>query len=190
MLPRRDTPSDAEGFSPRRDGPPCAPGPAELARAAWLSVTPRLAGTPHIQISRDRGRTYPARHARPLPAEPPGQPCTVPVYDPGSATGRMLALGLDPGRGRVGLGTAARRRVGYWPARRLTIRSRAGEDAVRSRLSSHMEPYSPRHAEGPQLGGPQHNRIPARSDPYTGSQPSPGPEQKAINRGHDNRPAG
>ena len=36
---------------------------------------------------RDGGRTYPARHARPLPAEPPGQPCTVPVYDPGSATG-------------------------------------------------------------------------------------------------------
>ena len=104
-MPRRDTPSDAEGFSPRRDGPPCAPGPAELARAAWRSVTPGLAGTPHVRISRDGGRTYPARHARPLPAEPPGQPCTVPVYDPGSATGRMLALDLDPGRGRAGLGT-------------------------------------------------------------------------------------
>ena len=68
-------------------------------------MTLRLAGTPHVRISRDGGRTYPARHARPLPAEPPGQPCTVPVYDPGSATGRMLALDLDTGRGRAGLGT-------------------------------------------------------------------------------------
>jgi hypothetical protein len=49
-------------------------------------------------VSRDGGRTYPARRARPLPAAPPGQPCTVPVYDPGSATGRMLALDLDPDR--------------------------------------------------------------------------------------------
>ena len=36
---------------------------------------------------KDGGRTYPARHARPLPADPPGQPCTVPVYDPASAPG-------------------------------------------------------------------------------------------------------
>ena len=40
----------------------------------------------------------PARHARPLPAEPPGQPCTVPVFDPATGTGRMLALDLDPAR--------------------------------------------------------------------------------------------
>ena len=66
------------------------------AEAAWRAVTASIAGTPHVRISRDGGRTYPARHARPLPAEPPGQPCTVPVYDPGSATGRMLALDLDP----------------------------------------------------------------------------------------------
>ena len=31
----------------------------------------------------------------------PDQPCTVPVYDPGSATGRMLALDLDVSRGDV-----------------------------------------------------------------------------------------
>jgi hypothetical protein len=61
-------------------------------------MTPVLAGTAHVRISRDGGRTYPARHARPLPADPPGQPCTVAVYDPGTATGRMLALDLDPGR--------------------------------------------------------------------------------------------
>ena len=59
-----------------------------------------IAGTPHARISRDGGRTFPARHARPLPADPPGQPCTVPVYDAGTGTGRMLALDLDPARGR------------------------------------------------------------------------------------------
>jgi len=67
------------------------------AEAAWHAVTASIAGTPHVRISRDGGRTYPARYARPLPADPPGQPCTVPVYDPGAATGRMLALDLDPG---------------------------------------------------------------------------------------------
>jgi hypothetical protein len=97
-LPACDTPHDADGFSPRRDEFSHAPEPAQSARAAWCAVTPRLAGTPHVRVSRDGGRTYPARHARPLPAEPPGQPCTVPVFDPGSGTGRMLALDLDPGR--------------------------------------------------------------------------------------------
>ena len=77
------------------------------AEAAWHAVTPSIAGTPHVRISRDGGRTYPARHARPLPADPPGQPCTVPVYDPGAATGRMLALDLDPARGRGAADPAA-----------------------------------------------------------------------------------
>ncbi len=39
-------------------------------------VTPSIAGTPHIRISGDGGRTYLARHARLLPADPPGQPGT------------------------------------------------------------------------------------------------------------------
>jgi hypothetical protein len=68
------------------------------AEAAWRAVTPLIAGTPHVRISKDGARTYPARHARPLPADPPAQPCTVPVYDPGTQTGRMLALDLDPAR--------------------------------------------------------------------------------------------
>ena len=97
-LPACDTPRDADGSSPRRDGLPHAPDPAQTARLAWRSVTPRLAGTPHVRISRDGGRTYPARHARPLPADPPGQPCAIPVYDPGLGAGRMLALDLDPAR--------------------------------------------------------------------------------------------
>jgi hypothetical protein len=60
------------------------------AEAASRAVTAALAGTPHVRISRDGGHTYPARHARPLPAHPPGQPCTVPVYDPGAGIGRMF----------------------------------------------------------------------------------------------------
>ena len=107
ILPACDTPHDADRFSPRRDEFSHTPEPAQSARAAWCAVTPRLAGTPHVRVSRDGGRAYPARHARPLPADPPGQPCTVPVYDPGTGTGRMLALDLDPGRGRGAADPAA-----------------------------------------------------------------------------------
>ena len=94
-MPACDTP----GAENTRSGDSGSVPRADLAAAAWRSVTPLIAGTPHIRISRDGGRTYPARHARPLPAEPPDQPCTVPVYDPGSGTGRMLALDLDVSRG-------------------------------------------------------------------------------------------
>ena len=75
------------------------------AEAAWRTVTPSIAGTPHVRVSRDGGRTYPARHARPLPPEPPAdRPCTVPVYDPGSGTGRMLALDLSAAGPTAGRG--------------------------------------------------------------------------------------
>jgi hypothetical protein len=91
-LPDRDTPrviqAAPDGLS------------RTAAEAAWHAVTASLAGTPYVRISKDGGRSFPARHARPLPADPPDQPCTVAVYDPGSATGRMLALDLDPGRVR------------------------------------------------------------------------------------------
>jgi DNA-binding transcriptional ArsR family regulator len=92
-LPASDTPG---AKNPVPDGLSRA-----AAEAAWRSVTPSIAGIPHIRISKDGGRTFPARHARPLPAVPPGQPCTVPVFDPASATGRMLALDLDSSRGDV-----------------------------------------------------------------------------------------
>jgi hypothetical protein len=99
-LPPRDTPGavirQLTDYESRPDGLSRA-----SAEAAWRAVTPPLAGTPHVRISRDGGRTYPARYARPLPADPPGQPCTVPVYDPGAGTGRILALDLDPARGRA-----------------------------------------------------------------------------------------
>ena len=91
-LPPRDTPrvihAAPDGLS------------RAAAEASWHAVTPSIAGTPHVRISHDGGRTYPARRARPLPAEPPDQPSTVPVYDPGSGTGRLLVLDLDPARVR------------------------------------------------------------------------------------------
>ena len=71
------------------------------AEAVWRAVTASIAGTPHVRISKDGARTFPARYARPLPGDPPSQPSTVSVYDPGSGAGRMLALDLDPSRGDV-----------------------------------------------------------------------------------------
>ena len=92
-LPRPDTPQNAEAVPRSSDALS-----RTAAESAWHAVTTSIAGTPYVRISHDGGRTYPARHARPLPAEPPSQPCSVPVYDPASGTGRMLALDLDPGR--------------------------------------------------------------------------------------------
>ena len=97
VLPPPDTPNSAEAISARSH----ADETAQSARSAWRSVTPLLAGTSHVRTSKDGGRTYPARWAGPLPAEPPLQPCTVAVYDPGRASGRMLALDLDVSRGDV-----------------------------------------------------------------------------------------
>jgi hypothetical protein len=74
---------------------------AQSAREAWALTAAALAGTAHVRISKDGGKSYPARHTRPLPDEPPDQPCTIPVFDPASATGRMLVLDLDPARGDV-----------------------------------------------------------------------------------------
>ena len=81
-LPASDTPQDAQAFPAYPRGASSGAA-ADPAAAAWQSVTPSIAGTPHVRISKDGGRTYPARHARPLPPEPPGQPCTVPVFDSG-----------------------------------------------------------------------------------------------------------
>ena len=89
-LPARDTPR----IEDRRSGTCQAISRAAAAVAAWGSVVPALAGTPHVRISRDGGRTYPARHARPLPAEPPGQPCTIPASIRPRAPGGCWSLTL------------------------------------------------------------------------------------------------
>ena len=62
-------------------------------------------------------------------ADPPGQPSTVPVYDPGTGTGRMLALDLDASRGDVDHAArprSATRRSTRLGARCLTDASPAG----------------------------------------------------------------
>jgi len=77
----------------------------------------------------------------------------APVARPQLDRGR--AAGLGHGRRlRAAAGAWRRlrftRRPGYEPARRLTFRSRAGKDAVRSRLSSYTRSsIAPRNAEGP-----------------------------------------
>jgi len=92
-------PCDTPGAATANPGQPDSLSRA-AAEAAWRAVTPALAGTPHVRVSRDGGRTFPARHAGPLPPGPPAQPATVPVFDPAAGTGRMLALDLDLARGR------------------------------------------------------------------------------------------
>src|SRR6516164_2512572 len=76
-LPPRDTPGADIRQSTDIGSSPDGLLSRTAAEAAWHAVTPSIAGTPHVRISRDGGRSYPARHARPLPANPPGQPCTV-----------------------------------------------------------------------------------------------------------------
>ena len=101
-LPLADTPGVDFAHAPCNLACPDAYDPAQSARLAWGVVTAALAGTPHVRLSFNGGRTYPARHTRRLPAEPPeAHPCTIPVYDPGSASGRLLALDLDPALGDV-----------------------------------------------------------------------------------------
>ena len=95
-----DTRERAADSSQPLDGPPHAQAVIAAAEA-WRAVTPSLAGTPHVRTSRDGGRTFPARHARPLPAAPPEIPATVPVYDAAAAAGQLLVLDLDPSRGDV-----------------------------------------------------------------------------------------
>ena len=100
-LPRPDTPRSKNSCVPCSSMRSDAAIAAQSAREAWAITAAALAGTAHVRISKDGGKSYPARHARPLPDEPPDQPCTIPVFDPASATGRMLVLDLDPSRGDV-----------------------------------------------------------------------------------------
>jgi hypothetical protein len=97
-LPACDTPHDLRTFPAHRAESSHADQTARNAATAWRAVTPSIAGTPHVRLSLDGGRHYRAKNTRRLPADPPGQPCTIPVYDPGSASGRMLVLDVDPSR--------------------------------------------------------------------------------------------
>ena len=100
-MPRPDTPRSKNSCVPCSSMRSDAAIAAQSAREAWAITVAALAGTAHVRISKDGGKSYPARHARPLPDEPPDQPCTIPVFDAAGATGRMLVLDLDPSRGDV-----------------------------------------------------------------------------------------
>ena len=101
-LPPADTPRSKNGCAPYNLACPDASIPAQSARVAWSSYSGRAGRVRRTSVSvvMAAGR-YPARHARPLPDEPPDLPSTIPVYNQASASGRMLALDLDPGRGDV-----------------------------------------------------------------------------------------
>ena len=74
------------GRTARLTLPPCdTPGvihpvPDGLSRTAaetaWRAAVPSIAATPQVRVSWDGGRTYPARHAGPMPASPPSRPAT------------------------------------------------------------------------------------------------------------------
>lgn len=133
-LPPRDTPDVTH---PVPDGLSRA-----AAEASWHAVTPLIAGTPHVRTSKDGGRTYPARWAGPLPAEPPQQPCTVAVYSPASGTGRLLALDLDPSRAGCDVDDAAAghcRELGAAAVGRQAVELGYSQD----KHETHSEPASP-----------------------------------------------
>ena len=128
---------DTAGVATASPGDPDGP-PRTAAEAAWHAVTSSIAGTAHVRISADGGRTHPARHARPLPAGPPSQPCTVPVYDPGTGTSRMLALDLYPVRGRSAADRAAQVSAAACAIARLVTR-------LGGRCISNVAPGGGRH---------------------------------------------
>jgi hypothetical protein len=159
-----DTPINAVIINAGSGGYPYAPELAQSARDAWGCVTAVLAGTPHVRVSHDGGRRFPARYAGPLPAEPPDLPATIPVYDPGPATGRMLALDLDRARaGHVDDGAVGQRHergCRRWPlpaCHALAVlagpgngvpspqfRAEPAKMALRYMPSNHWRPIAPR----------------------------------------------
>ena len=198
ILPACDTPRNTEAVSRSPDGLS-----RTAAEAAWRAVAPSIAGTPHVRVSRDGGRTYPARHARSLPTEPPGQPCTVPVYDPGTGTGRLLALDLDPSRGTPSPcpgGCPPSLTPQAWPLvdRAFLCRSVAGAPppihqagrrrwaaTVRlRRLELRKAPDMPKAGPSPAIPD---NPTPLVHDPDLLGGYVPDPEQKVNIRGHPNR---
>ena len=90
-LPACDTP----GVAAARHSDGLSRAAAEAAWRVGHALDRRHAARPGLA----RRRPHLSRRGTPGRSllSPPGQPCTVPVYDPGPATGRMLALDLDPG---------------------------------------------------------------------------------------------
>jgi len=79
------------------------------AEAAWHAVTPPLAGTPHVRISKDGGRTYPVPQPRRAVAADGGE--QAPVLAESHREGLAVVAGQGaqvPGRPVPGLPVPAR----------------------------------------------------------------------------------
>lgn len=86
---RRTSPRLSEG-SLQKGGPPAA--------TAWALLAPHIAGRPWVRVSRDGGRSYPARSAEPLTTALPTAPAAVLLFDDTGAA-RCLAADFDVARG-------------------------------------------------------------------------------------------
>ena len=69
-------PCDTPGVATASLGSPDGLSRAD-AEAAWHAVTPPLAGTPHVRISKDGGRTYPVPQPRRAVAADGGEQAPV-----------------------------------------------------------------------------------------------------------------
>jgi hypothetical protein len=132
-------PCDTPGVATASPGGPDGLSRAD-AEAAWHAVTPPLAGTPHVRISKDGGRTYPGGHG---PMEALCSP--IGLRRPVAGSNCLgIQRGSDPPSGLSLNGLVTE------PARRPTIRIRAGHDVVLSGLpQSIRSDIGPRNARGP-----------------------------------------
>jgi hypothetical protein len=76
---------------------------------AWELLAPALAGRSRIRVSRDRGKNYPARAERGLPARRPSAPAAVMVY---SLAGMASTIFLDLDTGADGADEVTREAEG------------------------------------------------------------------------------
>jgi hypothetical protein len=88
------------------------------AAALWAALAPALAARGRLRISRDGGRSYPARGERPVTDRLPNQPAAVLLYD-NAGCAPVVVFDLDASRGGIDaiardlrLLTAALRRAG------------------------------------------------------------------------------
>lgn len=74
---------------------------ADRAGVSWTRLVSALSQRPVVRVSRDGGRSYPARSQKPLdPTRPPSQPAAVPTWRQDGST-CLVALDLDTKRGDV-----------------------------------------------------------------------------------------
>ncbi|GAB3930668.1 hypothetical protein GCM10027613_51820 [Microlunatus endophyticus] len=79
---------------PDKSDPSACPAEPNAPAAAWEAVAHHIAQQPHMRVSRDGGKTYPASRIRRLTLRPPNQPAAVPTYDRHGTT-RCVVFDLD-----------------------------------------------------------------------------------------------